>query len=365
LHIAEAFDPGGVVWWLADLNRELPRTEVAADFLALGGRGVRAEEVEESGSHVEPFTVSPRELILGDQVSKAIARQPYDVVHSHIFNLSGWLLRHAHRLAVPVRIAHFHTTHDGRPPTVATRWRRAVSRSLISRYANVALGCSGAALETAPRLHKEIARAVVRYGVDPSRFVKQSPGTLRRLVGVGDDVPLIGHVGRFTEAKNHRGLIRIFEAVLDSLMDAHLVLIGDGELFTEIRDLASRQPFHARIHFLGARTDVSEMLADLDVVAFPSWWEGFGIALVEGRFAGVPVVASDLPSIREALAGDDGHVLEDPRDVDRFAAAIVRVVTSGRGGAPDASWVSQSSTATSAARLLDVYRSAVARCLAA
>lgn len=365
LHIAEAFDPGGVVWWLIDVNAELSRNEVQADFLALGGRGIRAEEVEKVGSRVDVFHVTPRELLFGPRLGSLLEGGSYDIVHSHIFNLSGWLLRHAHRMRVPVRIAHFHTTHDGRPDTVANQMRRRLSRSLLSRHANVALGCTSAALGVAPSLRDELLREVVRYGIDSTAFMHQPTGALRRMIGVDHRVPLIGHVGRFTEPKNHAGLLAVFERVASSLPEAHLVLIGDGELFAAIRDQVRSRGLVDRVHLLGARTDVSELLADVDVFAFPSWWEGLGIVLIEARLAGVSVVASDLPSIRESLAGDNGSVLEDPNDVDAFAAAVLSQLGDRRRRTPEAPWIESSSKEASAKRLLDVYRSARARWQAA
>ena len=365
LHIAEAFDPGGVVWWLIDVNAELPRSEVQADFLSLGGRGVRVHEVETVGSRVDVFAVSPRELLLGSKLVSIMRQGSYDIVHSHIFNLSGWLLRHAHRFGVPVRIAHFHTTHDGKPDSVLNRARRRLSRSLVSRHANVALGCTNAALDAAPPLHQELAREVVRYGIDANAFMHRSTGVLRKMIDVNERVPLIGHVGRFTAQKNHAGLLAIFAEVSRSLPEAHLALIGDGELLGEIRELATSRGLAARVHFLGARTNVAELLPDVDVFAFPSWWEGLGIVLIEARFAGIPVVASDLPSIRESLAGDNGSVLADPHDVSAFAAAVIQQLRDRSRHTPGAAWISGSSKEASAARLLEVYRSALARWRAA
>ena len=365
LHIAEAFDPGGVVWWLIDVTRELAPANVRADFLSLGGRGVRAGEVEATGSDVTPFSVTPSELAFGSRIREAIDRGGYDIVHSHIFNLSGWLLRHADGRDVPVRIAHFHTTQDGRPDSIPTRLRRRLSRSLISRHANVALGCTHSALEMAPSLRSELLRGVVPYGIDASVFSAGPTGRLREGLGLAARVPLVGHVGRFTEPKNHRGLIEIFETVLKSVPDAHLALIGDGDLFEEVSELVSDKGLADRVHILGARTDVSALLADMDVFAFPSWWEGLGIVLLEARMAGIPVVASDLPSIREALTGAEGYVLEDPADPSAFAAAIIRALDGSNQLPPPAEWVHSSSKEASAERLLDIYRLALSRVEAA
>lgn len=357
LHIAEAFDPGGVVWWLIDMNEEARKRGVRFDFLALGsGPGMRAGEITDTGSRITVFDASAREIAGGNKFHEAVQRDAYDIVHAHIFNLSGWLLRHAKRAGIPVRIAHFHTTHDARAPSIGTLARRTASRRMLSRYANAVLGCSGSALSSAPTLKTELLRRVVHYGINTQVYSRPAlEGPFRAEMKIPQEAPLLGHVGRFHEQKNHRGLIDIFAIVSAQIPEARLILIGDGELFDDIRRLVAERGLEGRVILLGARTDVGELLPEMDVFVFPSLWEGFGIVLLEARMLGIPVVASDIPACREALQGSDGHSLVDPTDVDRFATEVVSRLRRPDPVHPPPAWKDEFSREGSATRLLKAY----------
>ena len=110
------------------------------------------------------------------------------------------------------------------------------------------------------------------------------------------DVPLIGHVGRFTRQKNHQFLIEVFASLLQKIPTAHLVLVGDGLLRPEIEALIKAKGIHSNVHLLGVREDVPEIMGALDLFLFPSFYEGLGIVLVEAQAAGVPcLVANTVP----------------------------------------------------------------------
>lgn len=357
LHICEAFDPGGVVWWLADMAKMIPRSEYAFDFYCSGSApGLRAQEVLDRGCGIVLFQPGISEVLRGAGLRAVLRSKRYDIVHAHTFNLSGWLLRHAHRAGVKLRIAHFHNTDDGRPNSLAVGLRRGAGRYMIRRYANALLACSQPALDRAPRPKECLLRAVLSYGIDTERFAGGCRGTgLRRTLGLGATTPVVSHVGRFCPQKNHAALIDIFRLVAHELPDACLVLVGDGPLIGDARERVHALGLANRVRFLGARLDVDELLRESDVLCFPSLHEGMGIAVLEARMAGVPVVASALPAIAEALAGCNGFRLVPCGDNREFAQAIVGYLRNRRSIPPPASWKALFSRERSAAELLACY----------
>lgn len=141
---------------------------------------------------------------------------------------------------------------------------------------------------------------VVHRGRDPAVFLRTEERRASARAELGLLGTVIAHVGRFVEAKDHATLIDAFVS-LDR--DAHLLLVGDGPLFSDVRARVRALGIEGRVTFAGPRRDVGAMLAAADVLAFPSRYEGWPGAVIEAMMARVPVVASDLPVHREIDAG--------------------------------------------------------------
>ena len=104
---------------------------------------------------------------------------------------------------------------------------------------------------------------------------------------------VVGHVGRFTEAKNHAFLIEIFEQIYSQNKNAILLLVGDGKLRDSIEEKVNAKGLRDNVIFAGLQADISEFLCAMDVFLFPSLWEGLGIALIEAQTSGLHCIASD------------------------------------------------------------------------
>jgi glycosyltransferase involved in cell wall biosynthesis len=236
-----------------------------------------------------------------------IERGPFQAVHSHVHYCSGLVLRIAWRAGVPIRIAHAHTTEDscfGSPLRLAYRF---LMRQWILRHATDLL-CTARASGNA--LFGDACRADPRVRVVPNAIdlaayegLDAARQPMRSELGVGPAALLVGHVGRFHRAKNHRFLIDLF-AALRRWQDAELVLVGDGPLRGEIERRVLACGLGRHVRFLGVREDVPKIMAALDVFVFPSLYEGFGMVVIEAQAAGVPcLVATGIPE--EADAGLD------------------------------------------------------------
>jgi glycosyltransferase involved in cell wall biosynthesis len=146
----------------------------------------------------------------------------------------------------------------------------------------------------------------------------------RASFGIPPDAPLAGIIARLTEQKAHRIL---FEAMARhaSLANVHLLVIGDGELRDDLRRRVDSLGLQSRVHFAGARRDLGNVLASIDVFVMPSLWEGLPLSLVLAMGAGLPVVASAVAGIPEVVAHGERGLLVAPGDVDGLGAALARV----------------------------------------
>ena len=104
---------------------------------------------------------------------------------------------------------------------------------------------------------------------------------------------VLGHVGRFHEAKNHMFLLGVFAGVCKRRSDAMLLLVGDGDLREKIEEKIEKMGLENRVVMTGSRSDVPKLMQAMDVFVFPSLWEGLPVTVVEAQAAGLPCLISD------------------------------------------------------------------------
>jgi glycosyltransferase involved in cell wall biosynthesis len=169
---------------------------------------------------------------------------------------------------------------------------------------------------------------VVPIGVDLDLYSRVKPrrpdeaGPLRRSIGVPGDAFLVGVVGRLVPVKDHATLLEALALV----PQAHLAVIGDGELRPTLEQQARRLGLAGRAHFTGWRQDVAGALDDLDVVVLTSRNEGTPVALIEASAAGRAVVATDVGGVRHVVEHGRTGWLCPPGDAAALAARLAELV---------------------------------------
>lgn len=107
--------------------------------------------------------------------------------------------------------------------------------------------------------------------------------------------PVIGHVGRFTKQKNQEFLINIFYEIKKKKQDAVLILVGDGPLIDEIKQIAADYKITDSVFFYGITKDISNVMSMFDEIVFPSLYEGLPNVIVEAQCIGIPcLISSDI-----------------------------------------------------------------------
>jgi glycosyltransferase involved in cell wall biosynthesis len=187
------------------------------------------------------------------------------------------------------------------------------------------------------RLTSSRLAAHVAVGDATARFVEQDaglpPGSIQTIrngvpaprardrAGFGSGVPTIGSVGRLDTQKGFDVLV----AALAQLPDVHCVLIGDGPERDAILAAAQQHDVGDRLTLTGRLDDPADRVAELDVFVLPSRFEGFPLVVLEAMLAGVPVVATDVGAVREAVADGATGLLVAPEDAAGLARAIRRM----------------------------------------
>jgi glycosyltransferase involved in cell wall biosynthesis len=150
-------------------------------------------------------------------------------------------------------------------------------------------------------------------GIDPSLFENAVPP-----VGLGK---YILHVGGFTFEKNHRGLLNVFEKVLQQQPAVKLVCAGDGPLFTQIKEEVKIRNLEKQVLLLGKRNDVASLLKGAKMLVLPSIIEGLPGTILESMYAKVPVIAYNTGGIGQIVNESTGWLVEKGEE-DEFVNTI-------------------------------------------
>ena len=231
------------------------------------------------------------------------------VIHSHCY-----VTRYTLGIEAPVMV---HTVHN--LATTEVGW---VGR-LFHRYAfrrGVLPVAVGAAVAGSIRhLYGSAPSAIIPNGIDLKRFWRpELREPWRKANGFGSDDLLIVSVGRLEAQKNPVALIDAMARV----PHAQLLMVGQGPLRAK---LLGRE----RVHLLGVRSDIPDILASADIFALASEWEGLPLAVLEARAAGLPVAATRVGCIPEVVEDGRTGFLIPSGDDDALASALRRLVSDG------------------------------------
>lgn len=304
LQVVWQMNAGGIAQWLMNVFRHIDRTRYAFDFMVLrDGPCAFGDEIRTLGGEV--FTCAGHRTpwrLARCFATTVRAHGPYDAIHSHVYNYSGFILMLAARQGLPVRIAHSHTDtrieEAGRP-----KWRRlylGLTMRWIRQSATARLGVSAGAAESlyGSEWRRDPTVRIIVPGLDFEPFGQSvDRSAVRRSLGLSADDLVIGHVGNHVWAKNHHFLIDVAVQIIHREPRAKVLLIGHGLVDSDVHDRVNALKLADRILLIGPRDDVPRlMIGAMDAFLLPSRYEGFGLVLIEAQAAGLPcIVATGVP----------------------------------------------------------------------
>ena len=303
LHVFGRLDRGGAETWLMDVVRRVDRNELAIDVCVIGnGTGTFDREFESLGGLVHRCPLSAGLLAFRRSFNDLLARKQYDVVHSHVYLFSGFLLKWACRTGVPRRVAHLHPVEDVKKHSPARRLYASWMHRRIDYYGTHFVGPTQASLESfwGERWRNDPRCSVLYNGVDARRFAASRSNAVRTSLQIPLGAKLVLNVARFAPHKRQTQLLSIAKNMLARRSDVYFVCIGAGPLREQVISEVAAAGLDAHFRFIEGADDIDAFWLTADAFAFPSVAEGFGIVVAEAGAAGLPVVAHDIPGIREA-----------------------------------------------------------------
>jgi glycosyltransferase involved in cell wall biosynthesis len=215
-----------------------------------------------------------------------------------------------------------HTEHGKHFDRGRTRWLGRLAGLAAQRYFCVSADIAAAVVGQKVAPARKVV--VVANGIDTARFAKPGDAaSLRQQLGIPASAAVIGTVANLREVKRQDVLIRGFAKLGEfGGCKPHLLLVGDGELRTELSQLADLLGVADRVHFAGAQSNPERFLHVMDVFALTSRSEGMPLSVLEAQAAGLAVVASRVGGLPELIEHGRNGLLFEAGDVEALAKCL-------------------------------------------
>ena len=295
LNMFTIMDRGGAETMVMNYYRHIDRTKVQFDFLVhREQRGAYDDEIETLGGRIYRLCpIYPQNFARYKRDLRGFfqAHPEYKIIHSHMSELGYFAFREAEQQGVPVRICHAHSAPHGFDMKMVVR---TYFKKRMMPYLTHLFMCGE---ESGEWLYGERNKSrfvimnnaidIAAYAWSPARYKK-----VRHDLNL-EEVYTLGHVGNFTQPKNHPFLLEIFAALLKKEPNAVLLLVGGGEGMSKMQEKVQELGIAEHVRFLGVRSDVADLMQAMDIFVLPSLYEGLPVTMVEAQAAGLPCIISD------------------------------------------------------------------------
>lgn len=317
LHLLDALERGGRETLVSDFSRSASRHGIDAAVVSMGSGELQTSFQllgDRYASLTRRFPIDPVILL---RLRKVVKDRNIQIIHAHqaVEGLHAYFACKGLQDVKVVLSFHGHTS---------SQKNELALRYLVPRMnANIAVSAAFLAkLREKAQYYRDHTFYVVYNGVDLRKLTGTS-GSVRAELGLRPNESLVGMVSNFVPGKDPVTVCRAMAILHDRKPDLHFVFVGarspaSPAIFQRCHDLCSSLGLTNNVHFLGKRGDIDKVLSSLDAFVFSSTDDSFGIAPVEAMIAGVPVVLSDIPTLREiCLDGEHGFLFKvgDPEEL--------------------------------------------------
>lgn len=296
LHVITSLRTGGAEKLMVDLLPRLRDLDHKVDLCVFDGlRTPFYEALEAKGIRIIPLRVGgsvydPRNIFALISLIKS-----YDVVHTHNTACQMYVAM-ANVFAKKCIVTTEHSTSNRRRKYPMLKW---LDAWMYRQYQTIVTVSDIAGQNIKGYIGDEtLPTKTITNGIDVSRFRNAEP--CQEIVDVYKDCFVCVMVAGFRYEKDHATVIKAFGLLSEQY---HLLLVGDGEKRGELEAFVASIGVGERVHFLGIRMDVPNLLQAADVVIMSSHREGLSLSNLEGMASGKPFIASDVEGLHEIVNG--------------------------------------------------------------
>jgi glycosyltransferase involved in cell wall biosynthesis len=302
------------------------RDRFNVSLISLRTRDLSNDTLEDLGIDVSYLHKSKFDPSTLPALLKEVDRRRADVLHMHGYGATTFGRLAAARRRIPA-VLHEHANLTDTP------WFQKLADRLLAPYTDLALAVSQSTADFTirARLIPPERTKVVYLGVPLDEFsrarTEEDVGHARRELGIPPGAFAIGTVTRLMPSKGNQYLVEAARSIVDRLPSAHISIVGEGELQPELEAQARALGLGDRLVFSGFRRDVASALAALDLLVFPSLWEGTPLTVLEALAMGKPIVATDADGLQDVLTNGHDARMVPRRDAGALADAIVALAS--------------------------------------
>lgn len=260
------------------------------DFIDMYNGLYFADEYQKNGSKVITvpfFKANPVKCFFA--IRKAIKTGDYDAVHINMLSTANIVPFLAAKMSGTKVIVHSHNSDvpSGKIRQILHR----INQPVIGKLADARFACSDLAGKW---MFKNKPFRIIPNAMDISKYAfnEETRKEIRDMFNIGDSF-VLGHVGRFQEQKNHKYIVKIFDAYHKKNKNSKLMLVGQGELQNEIKADLTSLGLIDDVIIINESNEVEKLYQAMDVFILPSLFEGLSLVAIEAQLSGLPCLFSD------------------------------------------------------------------------
>lgn len=314
LHVITSLSTGGAEKLMVDL---LPRLRDLGNEVELlifdGTRTSFYNELEQNGIKIHHLSIGGNVYNPLNIFKLAKYLKHYDVIHTH--NTACQYFVPLAKIISFAKCKLITTEHNTSNRRRKYNWFKPIDRWMYRRYKKVICISDQAEINLKEFIKTDTNICTIYNGVNISRFANANPS--KEIASKFEGLYTTIMVAGFRQQKDQPTLIKAYKHLPE---DYHLILVGDGERKSEFETLVKKLNLQNRVHLLGLRTDIPELLKSANVVAMSSHYEGLSLSNIEGMASGNPFVASDVDGLREITSG---YGVLFPHEDDKALADVI------------------------------------------
>lgn len=328
MYIIESMNNGGAEMLAIRLSDKIDHDLFNPVICSLSDSGPLKEVIKEKGiAHVSLGKGSGKDLKLAYRLRRLLKEKDIHIVHTHN---QGPLIYASLAMRFLPKKKLVHTEHINMETEISYSARHKTYQKILFRFLDGFISiamhltnyfCANYGL----RPEKVVT---IPNGINVEEFTRiEKTRYLLDELALPDDTLLIGNISALRAQKDQITLLKAMEIIKVSLPKAKLIIAGDGDKASELKEYSRTHDLDDSVYFLGYRSDTDKILSSLDIFVLPSLYEGLPLCLLEAMAAGIPVVATDVMGSNELVEAGENGLLSPAKSPEDLAENIITVLT--------------------------------------
>ncbi|MFK3960824.1 glycosyltransferase family 1 protein [Pseudalkalibacillus hwajinpoensis] len=299
IHVVGSMSRGGAETMIMNLYRNIDRDFVNFSFISHKHEKCSYDdEIESLGGeihHIDSLGKLGVITYINQLVNLFKNQGPFDSVHIHTNYQAGLVALAARIAGIRQRICHAHSSSWPKKYSIPNNILLYFLKLFIKINSTRMLACSRSAGKFLFDCDNNRKVTIFNNAINVNDYLNltnEGSLNLRESLNIRKDAILIGHVGRFEKVKNHEFIIDIAKVLKTWSVNYKIVLIGDGPLFSGMKERVEAEGLSDSVLFLGVRSDIPLIMKMIDMFILPSHYEGLPLTVIEAQVAGTRCLIS-------------------------------------------------------------------------